>query len=239
MTVRTRGFGGGGGGDGFTQTVADGLYIPKSLLTTQGDLIYASAANTPARLPAGTAGQILRMNSGATAPEWVSGGMHLIASSTLGSSASSIDFSSIPSTFTHLRVAVAARSDRAGYDVDTLKCTVNNDTTDANYQSRRSFSSGSVGAEWSADRICAYITGATADSGCFGLVTLDIPHYANTGFQRLLTGNGYRPSVSTAQLWFASGLRWMSTSAINRLTFTPAAGSNLISGSTIYLYGIG
>ena len=41
-----------------------------SLLTAQGDLPYASAANTPARLAKGTAGQILRMNSGATAPEW-------------------------------------------------------------------------------------------------------------------------------------------------------------------------
>ncbi len=40
------------------------------LLTAQGDIPYASAANTPARLAKGTAGQQLRMNAGATAPEW-------------------------------------------------------------------------------------------------------------------------------------------------------------------------
>lgn len=42
----------------------------QSLMTAQGDVLYASAANTPARLAKGTAGQSLVMNSGATAPEW-------------------------------------------------------------------------------------------------------------------------------------------------------------------------
>jgi hypothetical protein len=42
----------------------------ESLLTAQGDIVYASAANTPARLAKGTAGQQLTVNAGATAPEW-------------------------------------------------------------------------------------------------------------------------------------------------------------------------
>lgn len=45
-------------------------YDHLGLLTTQGDIIYATAASTWARLAKGTAGQYLRMNSGATAPEW-------------------------------------------------------------------------------------------------------------------------------------------------------------------------
>jgi hypothetical protein len=36
-----------------------------------GDILYASSATVWARLAKGTAGQVLRMNSGATAPEWV------------------------------------------------------------------------------------------------------------------------------------------------------------------------
>jgi hypothetical protein len=39
-------------------------------MTTTGDTIYSSSGSTPARLGIGTAGQILRVNSGATAPEW-------------------------------------------------------------------------------------------------------------------------------------------------------------------------
>ena len=41
------------------------------LMTAQSDIIYASAANTPARLAKGAANEVLAMNSGATAPEWV------------------------------------------------------------------------------------------------------------------------------------------------------------------------
>lgn len=37
---------------------------------TQGDLLYASAANTLSKLAKGTALQVLRMNAGATIPEW-------------------------------------------------------------------------------------------------------------------------------------------------------------------------
>ncbi len=36
-----------------------------------GDLLYATAADTLVRLPKGTAGQLLSMNAGAGAPEWV------------------------------------------------------------------------------------------------------------------------------------------------------------------------
>ena len=39
-------------------------------LTTAGDILYASANNTPARLAKGTGLQVLQMNAGATAPEW-------------------------------------------------------------------------------------------------------------------------------------------------------------------------
>ena len=40
------------------------------LITTAGDLLYGTAADTMARLGIGTAGQVLKVNSGATAPEW-------------------------------------------------------------------------------------------------------------------------------------------------------------------------
>ncbi len=42
--------------------------ITKALVTTTGDVIYASAASTPARLGIGTAGYVL--TAGATIPSW-------------------------------------------------------------------------------------------------------------------------------------------------------------------------
>jgi hypothetical protein len=56
-------------------------------MTTTGDTIYSSSGSTPARLGIGTAGQVLQVNSGATAPEWATpaggaSGMTLIQRST-------------------------------------------------------------------------------------------------------------------------------------------------------------
>jgi hypothetical protein len=47
-----------------------GNAINKSIVDAAGDLIYGTADNTVARLALGTAGQVLKVNSGATAPEW-------------------------------------------------------------------------------------------------------------------------------------------------------------------------
>lgn len=41
-----------------------------AVMTTEGDILY-QGASAPARLAKGTTKQILRMNTGATAPEWV------------------------------------------------------------------------------------------------------------------------------------------------------------------------
>ena len=52
------------------------------LIPTAGDLLYGTAADTVARLGIGTAGQVLQVNSGATAPEWATpaaGGVDWVA----------------------------------------------------------------------------------------------------------------------------------------------------------------
>lgn len=56
-----------------------------------GDILYATGADTLVRLPKGTAGQQLRMNSGATAPEWGTGGRDTIFSTTVSSAVAAID----------------------------------------------------------------------------------------------------------------------------------------------------
>jgi len=56
-------------------------------MTTTADIIYSSSGSTPARLGIGTAGQVLQVNSGATAPEWATaasaGGMTLLSTTAL------------------------------------------------------------------------------------------------------------------------------------------------------------
>ena len=59
-----------------------------NILTTQADLPYATAAGTWARLAKGTGLQQIRMNSGATAPEWftASGTLYKAADETVNNS---------------------------------------------------------------------------------------------------------------------------------------------------------
>ena len=75
--------------------------------TTEGDLAYLSAtADVKTRLGIGTAGQVLKVNSGATAPEWGSvtaGGMTLLAEIDV-TAVSSIAFTSINQTHKHLLI---------------------------------------------------------------------------------------------------------------------------------------
>ena len=52
-----------------TDYEAAGTGIPQSVLTTEGDLLYRGAS-APSRLGIGTAGQVLTVNAGATAPQW-------------------------------------------------------------------------------------------------------------------------------------------------------------------------
>jgi hypothetical protein len=75
-----------------------------TVIDAAGDLLYGTAADTLGRLALGTAGQVLTVNSGATAPEWKtssggtknysllnSGGTSLSGSSTTVSSISGMD----------------------------------------------------------------------------------------------------------------------------------------------------
>jgi hypothetical protein len=75
--------------------------------TTLGDIAYrSSTANVKTRLGLGTAGQVLTVNSGATAPEWAAipagGGLTSLASGSLSSS--SLDLTSISSSYKHLQI---------------------------------------------------------------------------------------------------------------------------------------
>ena len=54
--------------DTITTAAAASTYVPKTLTTTTGDIIYASAANTPARLGIGSTDQVLKVSGGV--PTW-------------------------------------------------------------------------------------------------------------------------------------------------------------------------
>jgi hypothetical protein len=70
--------------------------VNNTLITTTGDMIYASSANTPARLGIGSAGQVLTVSGGI--PSWAAaasgGGMTLLSTTTINNSLVAVNFSS-------------------------------------------------------------------------------------------------------------------------------------------------
>lgn len=89
--------------------------IAKTTVTTAGDIIYRNAT-VPTRLGIGTAGQVLQVNSGATAPEWAtasSGWTNLVASTAFGAVAS-VTLSSISQSYKDLRIIVTGWSSVTG-----------------------------------------------------------------------------------------------------------------------------
>ena len=80
--------------------------IQPTIIDAAGDLIYGASNDTPARLAIGTAGQVLTVNSGATAPEWAtpaSGSLTQIATQNMAG-LNTVTFSTIPQTYRFLVV---------------------------------------------------------------------------------------------------------------------------------------
>ena len=109
--------------DAITTTAANAAYVPKTLTTTKGDIITATAANTPARLGVGTDAQILVADSTAsTGLKWAtasSGAMTLIKRASFSSVATTdTTFDGVfTSTYKTYLVIIEAISGTSGADL--------------------------------------------------------------------------------------------------------------------------
>lgn len=104
-----------------------------TVIDVAGDLLYGSAADTLTRLPLGTAGQVLKVNSGATAPEWATAGAAAENFTLLNSGGTSLSGANVDVSFTAQNV-LFIRIDGASATTDlALEIRPNNNTTNANY----------------------------------------------------------------------------------------------------------
>ena len=100
----TAGTGLTGGGTSGTVTLTNDM---ATTINAAGDLIYGTGNDAYTRLALGTASQYLAVNSGATAPEWVTlsaGGMTLLSTTTL--TGAYVTLSSIPNTYKDLYLVI-------------------------------------------------------------------------------------------------------------------------------------
>jgi len=113
-----------------------------------GDLVYGTGADTFAKLSLGTAGQVLKVNSGATAPEWgtaASGaGFVFIAAQSFSAAASTSMNSIFTSTYAYYRI-IMDFSGTGDFLYVRLRAS-GSDNTAANYQSAVQYANKSTAA---------------------------------------------------------------------------------------------
>ena len=158
----------------------------------------------------------------------------LIASYTASSSVSSIDFTSIPATYTDLIIKTSLRSDYASSN-DWVKVSFNSVTT--NLSQRNLYGSGSAAASSSDTAIYAGIDGASATSSTFGNTEIYIPNYAISQYKSLSMDSVSENNATAARADLVAGL-WSSTSAISAIKLAPYVGTVFLQYSTAYLYGV-
>jgi hypothetical protein len=160
-----------------------------------------------------------------------------IATQTVGSGgASSITFSSIPSTYTHLQLRVLSKT--VGGDYNDLQMNFNGDTGN-NYAWHRMYGNGAVGvaqATTSTNYLPLLDTGSTQGSNVFAVNVSDILDYTNTNKYKVTRTLEGADNNGTSYIILSSGL-WQNTSAITSITLV-GQGGNFVQYSSFALYGI-
>jgi hypothetical protein len=149
---------------------------------------------------------------------------------TVSSAQSSYTFSSIPSTYTDLRIVVFSASssfdDELLIRFNSVSTTVYSDTILGGNGSTASSNRRTSAAEFHIDNNLAACNG--------GLYTLDLMNYSNTTTHKTLLARFGRAGTTTG----VSANLWRSTDAVNSIYFSLASSLTFGVGSTFTLYGI-
>jgi hypothetical protein len=161
----------------------------------------------------------------------------LISSNVLTSSAASVTFSAIPSTYTDLVLRVSARTDQASTD-SGLRVVVNGTNTGSFTQLQGDgAAAASANATGNAFLRIGLVNGSTSTSNTFSSQEMYIPNYAGSTNKPYSLISVREGNTTTAYIDAYAGLQSQTTS-ISSITVSPTSSVNLVSGSSFYLYGI-
>ena len=206
--------------------------IQKTLTTTTGDIIYASSANTPARLGIGSTDQVLKVSGGL--PVWAtasSGGITLIATTT-PSGASAINYTGI-SGYKHL---LLTWNGVYTSDHDTaINVRFNND-------SGGNYSVNDISGQTFAGGQYALVMEGNSGTTNSGHGYLYIYDYASSSYWKTFNGQSayYDGNFGWKGANDARGM-WRSTSAITSIDIVRTGGSGTFtveSGGVFKLWGL-
>ena len=165
-----------------------------------------------------------------------------IASVTVGSGgASSIDFTSIPATYTDLCVKVSVRTDKSGSYSGAFGMQFNADTGN-NYSNRDLYGTGSSAGSATTSSSAGWFNEGAVDSAgntanVFSVCDIYIPNYTSSN-QKSFSSDFASEGNTTAGYPIMTAGIWTGTSAITSIKFITDSAYTWVQYSTAVLYGI-
>jgi len=164
-----------------------------------------------------------------------------IATTTLGTAAASITLSSIPATYTDLRLLFVGYSTFTSLNTGAIRLRFNSDTG-ANYSDTYLYGNGASATSSLDTSATSIYAGAIPDNvagtSIVGIMTADVFSYAGSTYKTVLTtsSSDLNTGNTLSTLTRAVGL-WRNTAAITSITIL-AGDPNFNIGTTATLYGI-
>jgi hypothetical protein len=203
--------------------------------TTAGDLDYYTTSTAKARLALGTANQQLRVNSGATAPEWftpaAAGGMTLINTGGTTLTGASVTIGSIPGTYKNLQLVV--QNFLPATDGASIRVRFNADSNN-----RYNFNTPTQDSNLPLNENHMVLSSDQDNATSQSLIVMDISDYANAATWKTAISDSWTNNATTSTNFNYKrhyGI-YNQTGAITSIVLLPSAG-NFTSG-TAYLYGV-
>jgi hypothetical protein len=157
-----------------------------------------------------------------------------IAAVTVGSGgASSIDFTSIPQTYTDLVIKTSLRDTSSGV-VQVINISFNGNT--ANFSNKNLQGNGSAASSFTQTRRVLLSSSASSTTSTFSNGDIYIPNYAGAT-NKSFSADSVSENNATSSFQALDASLWSNTAAITSITLTPDSGS-FAQYSTATLYGI-
>jgi hypothetical protein len=165
----------------------------------------------------------------------------LIEAKTLGSAVSTVEFTSIPSTYTDLLFRVSAREASSNSWSD-LRIGFNGGTSDFSWRGLYALNTtvGSNTGTGVGGRTVGNVAANTNTSNVFSNVDIYIPNYTSTSYGKSISIDSAVENNGTGNVLHLAAVLWnpSTQAAITSAAFTNSNSSNFMVNSTFYLYGI-
>jgi hypothetical protein len=160
-----------------------------------------------------------------------------ISTVTVGSGgAATIDFTSIPQTYTDLKLVLSGRIARTGQNADDVLLSFNTLTT--NFTNIYVYGNGATVLSGTTPvRYGGILPATTATASVFGNTEIYIPNYTSANNKSFSVDSVSENNATTAYQILIAGL-WSNVAAITGITLTPANGTGFDQYSSASLYGI-